>query len=247
MKVVVLAAGYSVRLYPLTLTIPKPLLKIGGRSMLDRILDALIPLKDIIEGAYVMSNEKFFKKFKVWLKECTVPFEVTLMNDGTTSNETRLGAIRDLEMAIKVGGIDSDLLVIAGDNIFEFDVRNLLDFARARPDGVVVALHDIADIELSKKYGVTKVDKDSRIVGFEEKPAHPQSTLVSTGIYYFPRSKLHLVSEFIKSNDTLDAPGHYIRWLSERGEVYGFVFQEGWYDIGDMKSYEGANRKYKDK
>ncbi len=246
MDVLILAAGYAVRLRPLTLNTPKPLLDIGGRKLLDRILDKLIPLKNEIKSIYIITNEKFFEKFEEWFKGCGVPIEIMLINDGSCSNETRLGAIKDLEMAVAAGNIEGDLLVIAGDNLFDFDLKDFLSFVWAMPDKVIVALHDIGDLAAAARFGVAKINDKFRIVDFEEKPAKPKSTLISTGIYYFPKETVRLISDYIKSGRKgQDAPGHYIKWLSSKGEVYGFVFDEDWYDIGDIASYEEADRKYK--
>ena len=243
-NVLILAAGYAVRLQPLTTNTPKSLLEIGGRILLDRILDRLIPAKDITGSIYIITNEKFFEKFEDWFKGCRAPFEVTLINDGSTSNETRLGAIKDIEMAVSTGGIEGDLLVIAGDNLFDFELKDFLDFSKKNPGKVVVALQDIRDLKAASRFGVAKVDSRSKIVDFEEKPAAPKSTLISTGIYYFPKEKAALIGDYINSGENTDAPGYYIKWLSSKDEVYGFVFDEGWYDIGDIASFEAANKRY---
>ena len=241
----VLAAGYAVRMQPLTADMPKPLLEIGGKPIIDRILDKIEALKEYIEAIYIITNEKFFEQFLRWFKGARRKFEIMLMNDGSRSNETRLGAIKDMEMAILDGRIESDLLVIAGDNLFEFALDDFLEFARQKKGKIVVAFHDIADLASAKRFGVAKLDKNSRVLDFEEKSQEPKSTLISTGIYYFPKEKLGLVGEYMKSSSKLDAPGYYIKWLSEKGEVYGFVFKEDWYDIGDIHSYEDADEKYK--
>ncbi len=245
MKVLILAAGYAVRLKSLASDTPKPLLKIGKKPIIDMILDKIDALKDKVEGVHVITNEKFFEKFADWFKAAERPFEIVLMNDGSCSNETRLGAIRDMEMAIVDGKIESDLLVVAGDNLFEFRLDDFLDFAKARSGKIVVAFHDIASLESAKRFGVAKLDDKFRVVDFEEKPQKPRATLISTGIYYFPKDKLGLISEYTKATSKSDAPGNYIKWLSEKGEVYGFVFKEDWYDIGDIHSYEEADNRYK--
>lgn len=244
MDVLILAAGYAVRLQPLTLNMPKSLLEVAGKKILDRILDKLIPVKDAVGTAYVISNEKYFQKFKEWLNAREAPFEIMLINDGSTTNENRLGAIRDMALAIDTGEIDGDLLVIAGDNLFEFDLKDFLAFASSRPDRVITAFRDIGDFGSATRFGVAKVDREGKVVDFEEKPKNPKSTLISTGIYYFPKDKLRMVKEYIRADTALDAPGNYIKWLASRGEVYGYVFDGDWFDIGDQKSYEEANKRY---
>lgn len=246
MKTLILAAGYAVRLKDLTRDNPKPLLEVGGRKIIDRILDKVAPL----EGAhsiYIVTNAKFFEKFREWLETSNHRAKISLINDGTASNETRLGAIRDMEVAIREKAINDDLLVIAGDNLFDFDLKEFVRFASARHDGISIAAHDIKDLDSARRFGVVKVDKHQKIVDFEEKPQKPKSALISTGVYYFPRDKLSYISEYTKSSDSLDAPGYYIRWLTEKGLVYGFTFSEGWYDIGDAESYKKADREYSKK
>lgn len=246
MTVLILAAGYAVRLKDLTQDNPKPLLEIGKRKIIDRIVDKVAALKDA-PFIYIITNAKFFERFNGWLKVSRHRDRISLINDGSTSNETRLGAIRDLEIAIEEKAVDDDLLVIAGDNLFDFDLDEFLKFASMKVDGVSVALHDIKDRIDAKRFGVVKVDEDRRVIDFEEKPAYPKSTLISTGIYYFPRDKLSFIKEYVKTSSKTDAPGHYIRWLSERDKVYGFIFSEDWYDIGDIGSYNKADKAYLEK
>lgn len=246
MKVIILAAGYSVRLQPLTLNTPKPLLPVGGRRMIDRILDKLSEA-DNSSPICIVTNARFLGDFESWAKASPYKRRIALLDDGTTSNDNRLGAVRDLALAIRERSVDDDLLVIAGDNLFEFDLGRFLEFARSRPDGASIALYDIGDLEQARNFGVLKIDRNNRVVDFEEKPASPKSTLVSTGIYYFPKNKLPLIKEYVKMQSKLDAPGYYISWLSRTDKVYGFSFTEKWYDIGTLESYTKADKEYKDK
>ena len=243
MKVLILAAGYAVRLKELTQDNPKPLLEVAGQRIIDRIIDKVAALK-AAGHIYIITNGRFFEKFRGWLKGSSCRDRISIINDLTASNETRLGAIRDMEYAVRQKSIDDDLLVIAGDNLFDFDLAGFLAFAQSRPDGISVALYDIKDLNAAKRFGVVKVDGDSRITNFEEKPAVPKSTLISTGVYYFPKEKLSLIGEYLKVSDKIDAPGYYIGWLSETGRVYGYTFSEDWYDIGDIESYQRADRNY---
>jgi glucose-1-phosphate thymidylyltransferase len=170
---------------------------------------------------------------------------IFLVDDGTMSNDTRLGAIRDMELAIREGSIDDDLLVIAGDNLFDLDLTAFLKFAKGRSDGVSVALYDVGSLEAAKKFGVVHIDAKGLVTDFEEKPQAPKSTLISTGIYFFPRQKLNNLREYVNLEGAkLDAPGYYIRWLSANDKVYGFPFSEKWYDIGDLESYKRADEEY---
>lgn len=247
MTVIILAAGYATRLEPLTLTTPKSLLEVGKRKIIDRILDKVASLKPGEPSICIVTNAKFYKSFSDWLGAAKLKERLSLLNDGSVSNETRLGAIRDLELALREKAIDDDLLVIAGDNLFEFDLNRFIEFAAARPDGVSVALYDIGSLDAARRFGVLKIDGKSRVVDFEEKPASPKSTLISTGVYYFPKNKLPFIKEYVKMQDKLDAPGYYISWLVERDRVYGFSFSESWYDIGSLESLKKADEDYLNK
>ncbi len=244
MNSLILAAGYGVRLRPLTLTTPKPLLDVGGKKILDRIIDKIIRIEDAGK-IFVVTNQKFFNKFDEWQKGVESSKDIKVLNDGTTSNEARLGAIRDIELAIDELNIDDDLLIIAGDNLFELDLGSFVDFAGAKRDGISIALHNMENRDLARKYGVVELDdKNSDVIGFEEKPDNPKTTLISTCIYYFPKERLKWVSEYLANSENIDAPGNYISWLQKKHKVYGFAFEEEWYDIGDMDSYNKANQTY---
>ena len=244
MKLLILAAGYAVRLQPLTLNTPKPLLPIGGRPMVDRILAKTESIKSI-DAIHVVSNRKFFRNFVEWKKLRKDASKIFLIDDGTMTNDTRLGAIRDMELSIRESSIDDDLLVIAGDNLFDLDLSVFLKFAENHSDGVSIALYDVGNIEAAKRFGVIRIDGKGLVTDFEEKPQNPKSTLISTGIYFFPRQKLNNLREYVNLEGAkLDAPGYYIRWLSANDKVYGFPFSEKWYDIGDLESYKRADEEY---
>ncbi|MBI4974657.1 MAG: NTP transferase domain-containing protein, partial [Candidatus Omnitrophica bacterium] len=164
MKALILAAGYAVRLKELTRDTPKSLLEIGGRKIIDRIVEKIIKIRTI-DSIYLVTNAKFFEKFNTWLKNSKYRDKISLINDGTTSNETKLGASKDLEIAISEKHIDEDLLVIACDNLFEFELDEFLKFAIAkRRNGVSIAVHDIRDRESAKRFGVVEIDKDKRVI-----------------------------------------------------------------------------------
>jgi glucose-1-phosphate thymidylyltransferase len=244
MKLLILAAGYAVRLQPLTSNTPKPLLSIGGKPMMDRILAKTVSVKNI-DAIYVVSNRKFFQNFVEWKKLRKDASRIFLVDDGTMTNDTRLGAIRDMELAVREASIDDDLLVIAGDNLFDLDLAVFLKFAKRHDDGVSVALYDVGNLEAAKKFGVVHIDGKSLVTDFEEKPQFPKSTLVSTGIYFFPREKVASLREYVNLEGAkLDAPGYYVKWLSVNSYVYGFPFSEKWYDIGDLGSYKAADEEY---
>jgi glucose-1-phosphate thymidylyltransferase len=245
MKSLVLCAGYATRLYPLTKERPKPLLPVGGIPLLQRIADRVGELPDC-DRLYVVTNRRFAPHFREWQSEYRrtggerVAIEV--LDDGTVSNEDRLGAIGDMDFAIRQAGIEDDLLVLAGDNLFLFDLGELCRFARAR--GVGIALKDLKNRELARLYGVVETDRDGQVVRFEEKPALPASTLVSIGAYYYTRSHVPLVHEYLAEGNRPDQPGNYVAWLHRRVPVFGFVIPGQWYDIGDLDSYRKANEMF---
>ncbi len=247
MIVIVLAAGYATRLEPLTLKTPKSLLPVAGSLIIDRILDKVGAVKDKVHSIYIITNAKFFENFRSWLVISEYRRKIFLINDGSTSNDTRLGAIKDISIVIKDKAVDDDVLVIAGDNLFDFNLNEFLEFAKTRPDGVSIALHDIKSLDEAKSFGVVKIDGNNKVVDFAEKPKTPASTLISTGIYYFPRGKLSFIDRYVGMQDKVDAPGYYIGWLSKADNVYGFAFSEDWYDIGTIESYKRADTEYLNK
>ena len=246
MIVIILAAGYATRLEPLTLKTPKSLLPVANKLIVDRILDKVAEIEGVT-SIYIITNAKFFDNFKSWLKSSKRRNKITLINDGTTSNETRLGAIRDLEIVIKDKAIDDDVFVVAGDNLFDFSLKEFLKFAKAKSDGVSIALHDIRSLEAARSFGVVSIDGNNRVTDFSEKPAEPKSTLISTGIYYLPKGKLSFIEKYVGGQNKLDAPGYYIGWLAKTDKVYGFAFSEDWYDIGTLESYKKAEKEYLEK
>ena len=245
MKALILAAGYAVRLHPLTVNTPKPLLEVGGKKIIDRIINTLSVLNDL-DDIYVVTNSRFYNNFIEWSEASDFKKKLSVIDDGTSTNDTRLGAIRDMEFVIKQRSINEDLLVIAGDNLFDMDIKAFMDFASPKKDGVSVALHDVASLDAARLYGVVSIDKAGKVLEFEEKPPEPKSTLISTGIYYFPREYVLGIEKYLKAEGAKnDAPGYYIKWLSKSNTVYGYPFSEKWYDIGDIESYKKADAEYK--
>lgn len=244
MKALILAAGYATRLYPLTKKFPKPLLEVEGRPIIDYIVDKLRPIPAIDE-IIVVTNSKFISYFRRWAKLIRIGKKITLVDDLTKTLEDRLGAIGDMNFAIKSKRIKDNLLVIGGDNLFDSDLRNFLAFASKKKMSPVIGAYDIKSLKQARNYGVIKLDRNKRIVNFEEKPDKPKSTLAATCIYYFPKSKVGLIKEYLRRKDNKrDAAGFYINWLTKRLAVYGFVFTGEWYDIGDYKFYNRAKEKF---
>ncbi len=242
MKALILAAGYATRLYPLTKDRPKGLLPVAGRPMIEYILKRIESVEEIDE-IYVVTNEKFTRHFQEWRDSYRGKKKVQILNDGTTSDEDKLGAIGDMKFAVEEKRIDDDLFVVAGDNLFQFDLSQFFSFFKAK--GTSIALRHIEDVESVKRYSTGKLDEKGRIIDFQEKPSHPTTTLIAVCMYMFPQDKLPLFSTYLKEGNNPDAPGFYIAWLHKREPVYGFLFQGRWFDIGDLPCYQEADREYR--
>lgn len=247
MKAVILAAGYATRLYPLTENKPKCLLEVGGRTILDSIVEKLNAVPDIDE-IVIVTNEKFYKQLSDWQRRTRSRAKIRVLNDGTTSNDTRLGAIGDLGLTIREAGIQDAILMMASDNLFDQDLSAFVAFARSKGDAVSIAAYDIGDPKAAaKKFGVIEMDASGKVSNIEEKPDHPKSSLIGMGVYYFPLSAIPLTHEYLSQKNAQDAPGYYITWLLGKAKIYGFQFKGMWYDIGDLKALEEANKIYSEK
>jgi glucose-1-phosphate thymidylyltransferase len=243
-KAIILAAGYATRLYPLTKNRAKPLLPIAGRPIIDYIVDALVAVDDI-DHIYVVTNSRFADSFREWATARGARAPITVLDDGTTSDEDKRGAIGDIIFTLERERLDDDLFVVAGDNLFDLDLCRFIRFFRER--GPTIAAYDVGDREAAKRYGIVAVDRDGRIVDFREKPNDPPSTLASLGMYALPRGNLELYRTYIKEGNSPDAPGNFIRWLYPRQAVYAYVFSGVWYDIGDLEMYRRADRLYRER
>lgn len=245
MKALILAAGYATRLYPLTLNQPKPLLPVGGKPVIEHIIEKLNEIREINE-ILVVTNQKFFGHFESWADGYAVEgSRVKILNDGTLSNNDRLGAVGDIDFVIRNEGINEDMLIVAGDNLFQFGLVEFVEFARSKHPMSSVGLYDLKDLEAAKRFGVVQIDDEAKVTNFEEKPSQPASTLVAKCLYYFPGDKLGLIRDYLKQGKTKDAPGYYLEWLSRRDEGYGFSFNGSWYDIGHLESYKEADEEMK--
>ncbi len=243
MKAVIVAAGYATRLYPLTLNTPKPLLDIGGKPMLQHILEKIEEAEDI-DKVFIVTNDKFYKTFKGWISQYSSGKEIVILNDGTTSNDDRLGAIGDILFAVTEGKIDDDILIIAGDNLFEFSLPDMIGYFNEKKSSVI-AVYDLKDkAKLARKYGVVELDRDEKIVSFEEKPEEPKTSLTATMCYLFSKEDLHVLEECVRKHEKMDNGGDFVRYLSERKPVYGFIFPERWFDIGSKEQLEEVRKIY---
>ena len=240
MEVLVLAAGYATRLYPLTEQTPKPLLKVGDKTIIEHILAKLERLEDI-NRVYLVTNDKFYPHFASWSKTFKTNLIIKIINDGTKNNEDRLGAIGDIHQVIEMEKINDDLLIIGGDNLFNDDLKDFISFFQK--NGSTVMLHDVQSLEVAKQLGIASLDAESRINSFIEKPENPPSTLASTLIYALQKNHLPFVTKAL-AHGKADRAGDFIKFLSEQQPVYGKLLQGKWFDVGTFESLEEAKKVY---
>lgn len=245
MKAIVLAAGYATRLYPLTETIAKPLLPVGGRPMLDYLVDAIRAVASVDE-IHVVTNHKFAPSFTEWAE--THGGSVVVHDDGTTSEDDRLGAIGDIAFVVDRADLNKDdLLIVAGDNLFDYDLDDFVGWWQRKDDASAVVLYDVGDLELVKKYSSVDVDGDGRLSAFTEKPEHPTSTLVATAAYIYHRAHVALLHAYLADGNAPDQPGRFLAWLVPRAPVYGFVAGGDWRDIGDAQQLLEADNALRER
>lgn len=243
MKVIILAAGYATRLYPLTLTQPKPLLPVAGKPMIDHVLDNLAAIEGI-DRVYVVTNAKFAAQFQQWAdayRANKAKLNFTVVNDGSTDDKNKLGAIGDMHLVLSREKVDDDVIVVAGDNLFSERLDGFGKFCRGR-NAAVEGVYDVGSLEEIKKYNSISVDADGRITFFEEKPKNPTSTLTGIALYYYPKSVLPLIHQYIAEGNNPDQPGRLVQWLYPRVPVYTWKVPGLWYDIGSKETLEEANR-----
>jgi glucose-1-phosphate thymidylyltransferase len=237
LKAIVLAGGYATRLYPLTRDRPKHLLEVGGRPILELLLERL-PL-DELDAMYVVTNAKFAERFREWA--ASYPADLSVIDDGTTSDEDRLGAIGDLRLAIDTENLDDDLIVAAGDNLFTERLDGFARFGQER-DAAAIAVYDVGDLEEMKRLSSIVVDADSRLISFVEKPERPESTLAGIALYFYPRAILPLVGRYLAEGNNPDQPGRLIGWLYRRTPVYAWRVPGQWFDVGTPETLAEAQR-----
>ena len=242
MKCLIIAAGYATRLYPLTENFPKPLLKVGDKPILDWLMEDL-DRTGLINEYIVVTNHKFAPIFEDWARQRT---DVTVVDDGTSSNETRLGAVRDIELGIRSRGVQEDLLVMAGDNLLSFSLEGFLDYFREKGTTCIMRFYQ-PDLNKLHKSGVAEVDADGRILSMEEKPAEPKSHWCCPPFYIYRKEDLPLVSAGIAAGCGTDAPGSFIAWLCTQTVVHAWEMPGCRYDIGNLESYQEVQRIFEKK
>lgn len=243
MKVLILAAGYATRLHPLTLDKPKPLLPVAGKPMIDYVLDHLTSIEGI-DHVFVVTNAKFADHFQEWADHYDsgqAPFEFTIVNDGSTDDTNKLGAIGDIHYVLTHAQVDDDLIVVAGDNLFSDDLGGFGAACRER-SAPAVGIYDVGSLEAAKEFNALTLASDGRITAFEEKPAAPTSSLCAIALYYYPKEALPLIHQYIEEGNNPDQPGRLVQWLHPRTAVYTYEVPGIWFDIGSKESLEEANR-----
>ena len=247
MKLIILGAGYATRLYPLTLDRPKPLLAVAGKPMIEHVLDNLATVGDI-DHVYVVTNAKFAGHFQQWADRYRADrgrADFTIVNDHSTDDSNKLGAIGDLHLVLTGEHIDDDIIVVAGDNLFSHSLEEFGEFCRER-NVPVMAVYDVGDLEEIKKYNAIEVEADGRITFFEEKPARPKSTLTGIALYYYPKSALPLIRQYVEEGNNPDQPGRLVQWMYARTPFYTWRVPGIWYDVGSKETLEEANRIFSD-
>ena len=243
MNILILAAGYATRLYPLTLTKAKPLLEVAGKPMMEWVIDNLAPIAGI-EKVYVVTNSKFAADFQAWAdhyNEVHAKLAFEIVNDGSTSDADKLGAIGDLNYVIEKHGIaNSDLLVVAGDNLFSESLEGFGQFCQER-NQPVLGIYDVGSLELAKKYGVVALDESGTITEFVEKPSDPPTTLIGIALYYYPAETVRQIGAYLADGNNPDQPGRFVQWLYPRTAVQTWRVPGTWFDVGSKETLEEAN------
>ena len=243
MKVLILAAGYATRLYPLTENQPKPLLEVAGKPMIEYVLDNLEPIGGI-DCVYVVTNAKFAGHFQKWAdayRATKSKLHFKIINDGSTDDSNKLGAIGDLHLVVKQENLNDDLIVVAGDNLFSESLEGFGKICREK-NAPVLGVYDVGSLEEIKKYNSISIDGNAQITFFEEKPKQPSSTITGIALYYYPKSTLPLIKRYIAEGNNPDQPGRLVQWLYPRTPVYTWVVPGLWFDIGSKESLEQADR-----
>ncbi|MFH1381136.1 MAG: nucleotidyltransferase family protein [Candidatus Omnitrophota bacterium] len=243
MLTIILAAGYGTRLYPLTLNKPKALLGVGGKTILDRLVAEVVLIK-ACSKIVIVTNKKFDKNFQNWAQRASYSTDIEVIDDKTESNETRLGAIGDINLVLEKTKTTEDLLITGSDNLFDFRLTDFVNFGKEKRPFSSIALFDVQDKKLATRYGICSLDGEKRVVDFEEKPSLPKSTLAATALYFIPKEKITKIYDYMKTDLTKDAPGNLMKWLAREDKLYGYPVSQAWYDIGDISSLKKADKDF---
>ncbi len=243
MKVLILAGGYGTRLAAVAKDTPKPLLPVNSRPLIDYILSSIKTIQSLTE-VVVVTNNKFCMHFEKWaLTHKDV--KIRIVNDGTNAPEERLGSVGDIHFIWKNEKELNNWLIVGGDNLFDQNLQEFMNFAMKQAPAMTIGVYDIHDKQAANKFGVIGLDNNNKVISFEEKPENPKYSLITMCLYYFPKETLTYLQEYLSQSKSLDAAGSYIQWLSEKKNVYGFQFNGKWYDIGSIESLNEAQKHFK--
>ena len=239
MTCIILAAGYATRMYPLTLNYPKPLLEVGGKKIIDWLIEDLE--KAGVERTVVVSNHKFISQFQAWAegRENTI-----VLDDGSEDNDHRLGAVKDIEFAIEEANIDDDIVVLAGDNVLNFSLSSFIEYGREKKTSCIMR-HEEKDKNKLRKTGVIEIDEDELVLNMEEKPKEPKSNWAVPPFYYYTKEDKDLIKEGIASGCGTDAPGSFVSWLVKTRPVHAYRMIGERFDVGSIEGYEKIKKEYK--
>jgi glucose-1-phosphate thymidylyltransferase len=244
-KLIILAAGYATRLYPLTLDKPKPLLEVAGKPMIEHVLASLGSIQEI-DCIYVVTNAKFAKHFERWAENYSSAAggaPIRVINDGTSDDSNKLGAIGDLHLVLTSESVSDDIIVVAGDNLFDSSLKGFAEFCLRR-DAPAVGVYDVGDLEEIKKYNNIGTDAEGRITSFEEKPSQPVGTITAIALYFYPESALPFIGQYIEEGNNADQPGRLVQWMYTRTPFYTWRVPGTWYDIGSKETLAEADRVF---
>lgn len=245
MKGLVLAAGYATRLYPLTENTPKPLLEVAGKTILDYIVEKLDKVETIDE-IIIVTNQKFTAHFEEWVKNAQYSKKFTVINDGTTTNDNRLGAIGDIQFVIEQLNLEDDLMVLAGDNLFDFELTDFARYFETVGTDIITAYAEENEAQV-KRAGVVELDEQSKVLSFEEKPENPKSNFAVPAFYLYKQETLPEFKNYLDEGNNPDAPGHFIPYLINKKIVHAYQFEGRRYDIGTVESYEAVQEIFENK
>ena len=254
MKCLILAAGYATRLYPLTENFPKPLLPVGEKTILDWLIDD-IDTAGLVDEYVVISNHKYAQHFRDWAEKHGHAEKdgrsgnhshrkLTILDDGTVSNETRLGAVRDMQFAVESLNLHDDLLVIAGDNVLDFSLTSFLRYASEKKTSCTMRYFEPDEAKL-KKCGVAEIGEDELLLSLEEKPAEPKSSWCTPPFYFYTAADAAKIPEAVADGCGVDAPGSLVAWMCRKSPMHSMVMPGRRYDIGNLESYNAVRESYR--
>lgn len=241
MKCIFLCAGYATRLFPLTENFPKALLEVGGKSIIDYALENVNEIEEVDE-IYLITNAKYTPHFQKWADEKNNIKPIKVFNDGTSTNDDRLGAIGDIEFTIENANIDDDIMVLATDNLFDFRLKDFVSFYKLKNAPCVCVREE--ERELLKRLGVAQVDDQMKIIDFAEKPADPKGQYAVYAEYIYPRNVLPVIKTYLEEGNSCDAPGNLVAYLHKKMPTYAYKFEGPCYDIGTHEALAQVNELY---